>query len=237
MGSLESAIYEHFILDSLGTPKLSGEVVVTVWFDYTCPHCHIGLRRLDALSGELALTIDRRPYLLRPDAPIPGFLGQDRRAESQSPARDFPGRRAPLALPGDKPGIEPASNRSLSTVLAHEATACAREQGREREFYLEAAREYWEMGADLGSIYTLRSSAIKAELDWGAMWHRLSSSHYRSWVINEHRAAVERGVKGAPSYFIGGKIRAGNIGLEDLRRAIEESFPASGPVDNQSPPT
>jgi len=49
---------------------LSSNVLVTVWFDYTCPHCHIGLGRLDALSGEMALTVDRRPYLLRPDAPL-----------------------------------------------------------------------------------------------------------------------------------------------------------------------
>jgi len=200
---------------------LSGDVVVTVWFDYTCPHCHIGLRRLDALSRELAFTIDRRPYLLRPDASIKGFLGRDHMAESQSPTRDFPQRRTPLARPGEKPGMDPFSSRSLSTVLVHEATACAREQGRDGEFYLEAAGEYWERGADLGSIYTLRRSAVNAALDWEAMWSKLESSHYRPWVMDEYRAAVERGVKGVPSYLIGGKIRTGDVGPEDLRRAVE----------------
>jgi len=200
---------------------LSGGVVVTVWFDYTCPHCYIGLRRLDTLSGELALTIDRRPYLLRPDAPINGFLGPVLLAESQSPTCDFPCRRAPVALTGEKPRMDPFSSRSLSTVLAHEATACAREQGRDGEFYLEAAREYWERGADLGSIYTLRRSAIKAGLDWGAVWIKLASSHYRPWVMQEYRAAVDRGVNGVPAYLIGGKIRTGDIGLEDLRRAVK----------------
>ncbi len=200
---------------------MSGDVVVTVWFDYTCPHCHIGLRRLDTLSGELALTIDRRPYLLRPDAPINGVLGRGRQAEGQSPTRDFPGQRPPLALPGKKPGVEPFSSRSLSTVLVHEATACARAQGRDGEFYLEAAREYWERGADLGSVYTLRRFAIKAGLDWGAMWPKLESSHYRPWVMEEHRAAMERGVKGVPSYLIGGIMYTGDVGLEGMRRAIE----------------
>jgi len=205
----------------LVTQNLSSDVVVTVWFDYTCPHCHIGLRRLDGLSAELALTIDRRPYLLRPDAPINGFLGQDRPAGSQSPTLDFPRRRKPLALPGEKPGLDPFSSRSLSTVLVHEATAYARDQGKDGEFYREAAREYWERGSDLGSIYTLRRSAIKAGLDWGAMWIKLASSHYRSWVMEEYRAAVDRGVKAAPSYLIGGKMCTGNAGLEDLRMAVE----------------
>ena len=119
--------------------------------------------------------------------------------------------------------MDPYSSRSLSTVLVHEATACAREQGRDGEFYLEAAREYWERGADLGSIYTLRRSAINAGLDWEAMWVKLASGHYRPWVMQEYRSAVARGVKAAPSYLIGGKICTGDVGLEDLRRAVERA--------------
>ena len=204
------------------------DVTVTVWFDYTCPHCHIGLLRLGTLSGELAFTIDRRPYLLRPDAPLIGVLGRNRQAETQSLARDFSGRRPLLALPGDKPQAEPPSSRSLSTVLVHEATACAREQGRDWEFYLEAAREYWERGVDLGSVYTLRRLAIKAGLDWGAMWPKLESSHYRPWVMEEHRAALDRGVKAVPSYLIGGNMYTGDVGLEGMRRAIKGASDARG---------
>ena len=197
------------------------DVVVTVWFDYTCPHCHIGLGRLANLSGELAFTIDHRPYLLRPDAPINSVLGQNRQAETQSPDRDFPGPRPLQALPGEKPQEAPPFSRSLSTVLVHEATACAREQGRDGEFYLEAAREYWERGVDLGSVYTLRRLAIRAGLDWGAMWPKLESSHYRPWVMEEHRAAMDRGVKSVPSYLIGGNMYTGDVSPEGMRRAIE----------------
>ncbi|MFB3120115.1 MAG: DsbA family protein [Stenotrophomonas maltophilia] len=200
---------------------MSGKALVTVWFDYTCPHCHIGLGRLDTLSGEMALAIDRRPYLLRPDAPLNTVLVQERPAQAQSPTQESPGRRPPLAPPGEKPAAEPFSSRSLSTVLVHEATAFAREQGRDWEFYLEAAGEYWERGSDLGSIYTLRRSASKAGLDWETMWHKLESGHYRPWVLEEHRVAVEQGVMGVPSYLIGGKMYTGNVGLDALRRAVE----------------
>ena len=195
---------------------MSSEVVVTVWFDYTCPHSHIGLRRLETLSGELAFTIDRRPYLLRPGAPI--IRGPD--------------QRPPLALPGEnsgeKPGAEPFSSRSLSTVLVHEATAFAREQGRDGEFYLEVAGEYWERGADLGCVYTLRRFATKVGLNWDAMWPKLESSHYRPWVMEEHRAAVERGVQGVPSYLIGENMYTGDAALGVLRMAIEGSGGSRG---------
>jgi len=202
---------------------LSSNVLVTVWFDYTCPHCHIGLGRLDALSGEMALTVDRRPYLLRPDAPLNTVLVQKRFAETQSPTHESPGPRPPLAPLGEKPAAEPFSSRSLSTVLVHEATAFAREQGMDREFYLETAGEYWERGSDLGSIYTLRRSASRAGLDWESMWPKLESGHYRPWVLEEHRAAVEQGVKGVPSYLIGGKMYTGDVGLDALRGAVEGS--------------
>ena len=196
-------------------------MLVTVWFDYTCPHCHIGLGRLDALSGKVALTVDRRPYLLRPDAPLNTVLAQERSAETQSPTHESHGPRPPLAPLGAKPAAEPFSSRSLSTVLVHEATAFAREQGRDREFYLETAGEYWERGSDLGSIYTLRRSASRAGLDWESMWPKLESGHYRPWVLEEHRAAVEQGVKGVPSYLIGGKMYTGDVGFDGLRAAVE----------------
>lgn len=209
--------------DLSGGRDSNGHVVVTVWFDYTCPHSHIGLGRLNSLSAELAFAIDRRPFLLRPDVPVNGVLGQDRPAEGQRPAGDIPGPRPPLALPGEKPPMEPFSSRSLSTVLIHEATASAREQGRDGEFYLEVAREYWDRGADLGCLYTLRRFAVKAGLDWGAMWPEIESSHHRQWVMEEHRAAVERGVKGVPSYLIGGSMYTGDVSLDVLREAIKEA--------------
>ncbi|MBQ10069.1 MAG: hypothetical protein CMJ45_00765 [Planctomyces sp.] len=206
-----------------GVSELSGNISVTVWFDYSCPHSHRGLGWLDTLSGELPLAIDRRPYLLRPDAPLNTLLTQDRAIETRSPSQIESGRRPPLAPLGAQPVAEPFSSRSLSTVLVHEATAFAKDQGMDRDYYLEVAGEYWQKGSDLGSIYTLRRAATKIGLDWGTMWPTLESGHYRPWVMEEHWAAVERGVKGAPAYLIGGKMYTGAVGLDDMRAALESA--------------
>ena len=205
------------------TIDFSGGPVVTVWFDYPCPHCHIGLQRLDVLSQELAFTIDRRPYLLRPNAPLNDVLDRTRQADATLPAHDSDSLRPPLKSPGDNAGPEPFSSRSLSTVLVHEVTACAREQGKDRDFYLEAAGEYWRRCTDLGNIFTLRRSAITAGLDWGDVWPKLESGYYRPWVMAEHWAAVDRGVPGVPSYLIGGRMLTGDIGLDELRSAIQNA--------------
>jgi protein-disulfide isomerase len=55
------------------------------------------------------------------------------------------------------------------------------------------------------------------------MWPKLESGHYRPWVLEEHRAAVEQGVKGVPSYLIGGKMYTGDVGIDALRAAVEGS--------------
>lgn len=197
---------------------MSGNILVTVWFDYTCPHSHVGLGRLDTLSEELPLTIDRRPYLLRPDAPLNSVFVRDRLVE-QPLSQEITGHRPPLKPPGFQSGAEPFSSRTLSTVLVHEATAFARDQCRDGEFYREVAGEYWTRGVDLGSIYTLRKSATRAGLDWDATWVKLESGHYRSWVMDEHQAAVDLGIKAAPSYLIDGAMYTG-VGLAELRKVL-----------------
>ena len=81
----------------------------------------------------------------------------------------------------------------------------------------------------MGCVYTLRRFALKAGLDWDAMWPKLESSHYRAWVMEEHWSAIERGVKGVPSYLIGGKLYSGDVGLDVMRRAIEGAGGGGGP--------
>ena len=39
--------------------------------------------------------------------------------------------------------------------------------------------------------------------------------------MDEHRAAMERGVKGVPLYLIGGNMYTGDVGLEEMREVVE----------------
>ena len=94
---------------------------VTVWFDYACPHSYHGLRRLEELASEIGFEIDRRPFLVRTAPVEAGPVPSDPRNAANDP------RRQPLYQPGHGSGTEPASNRSVSTLAIHAATACAKE--------------------------------------------------------------------------------------------------------------
>ena len=110
-----------------------------------------------------------------------------------------------------------------NTMLAHEATVYAKEQGRDDEFHHAAAKGYWEKGIDLGDLAVLREVAQQSGLNWDQLGPLLESGHYRQRVLDEYAAAKEKGVGGTPTYLIGGEILGGDISLEDLQAAIKKA--------------
>ena len=189
--------------------------MVTVWFDYACPHSYHGLRKLEESVLAIGFEIDRRPFLMRADSLEIG--------EGPSGPADVAdgSRRQPLYRPGHGTVTEPASNRSASTLAVHAATAYAKERGLDGQFYWAASTEYWEQGTGLGTRYTLRRLSVAAGLDWGEMWPDLESGRYHNLVLAQHEAALVAGVTRTPSFMVGGRLHTGPIGAEELGAAIE----------------
>lgn len=186
---------------------------LNMWFDYTCPHSHLGITLIKSLSEELDLVINCLPYLLRPSAPLQNFAS-DNHSDISRPQLGQPLRSTNQTL------IEPFSSRQLSTVLVHEATAFATTQLKFLEFYEAVAKEYWDHGGDIGSLYLIRKATVQAGLSWEAMWNELSTGSFRTWVLDQHHLATSRGIKTIPSYLIGEKLLEGNLQRTDLESAI-----------------
>ena len=112
---------------------------------------------------------------------------------------------------------------SPNTMLAHEATAYAKEKGLDGEFHHAVAGTYWETGADLGSLEILQGIARSCGLDWAELSPLLESRRYRDAVLREFEAAKARGVAGTPTYLIGAELLGGDVSLEDLRAAADRA--------------
>lgn len=194
--------------------------VVTVWFDYACPHSYIGLRQLEESASDIGFEIDRRPFLVRSDSLE--FTGGISVTEDGEAVGDE-SRRSPLYLPGKSVGTEPASNRSVSTLAVHAATAYAKERGRDSDFFWAASREHWELGTDLGNLYTLRRLSVSVGLDWEEMWPELRSGSYHSLVLAQHEEALEVGVMQTPSFRVGDRLHSGPINPEELQAAVQKA--------------
>ena len=189
--------------------------IVTVWFDYACPHSYHGLRQLEESVLAIGFEIDRRPFLMRADSLEIG--------EGPSGPADVAdgSRRQPLYRPGHGTVTEPASNRSASTLAVHAATAYAKERGLDGQFYWAASKEYWEQGTDLGNLYTLRRLSVAAGLDWADLWPELESGRYHTLVLARHEEALKAGVTRTPSFQIGGRLHSGSMSFEELTAAVQ----------------
>ncbi len=117
-----------------------------------------------------------------------------------------------------RPGVSP------NTSLAHEATAYAKEKGRDGEFHHAAARAYWEQGVDLGDRKVLQSIAQESGLDWADLSAALDSGRFRQYVLDEHQAAKDLGVFGTPTYRVnGGDTDFGDKSVEAMQEMIEKA--------------
>jgi predicted DsbA family dithiol-disulfide isomerase len=170
------------------------------------------------LAKELSIDIDRKPYLLQPDRPPEGVARRLFDGETETELNDAMKERAK--------GVNLVMRRpqwSPNTLRAHEATAYAKEQGKDGEFHHLAAQAYWETGADINDLDVLKGIVEAAGMDWGELGPRIESGQYRETVMREYEAAKEKGVTGTPTYMIGGELHGGDVGIEELRKAIKSA--------------
>ena len=198
--------------------------LITVWFDYTCPHSYIGVVRLEDLASTLDIEIDRRPFLTRAESFDERYTRADH-GLSDSEEQEVHGsdRRQPLYKPGESIGSEPASNRSASTLAVHAVTAYAKERGLDGQFFRAASKEYWEQGVDLGSLYTLRRLTRFVGLDWADLWPKLESRSYHDLVLSQHENAKEIGVVHTPSFRINGALYSGGMSFDELKDSVQSA--------------
>jgi predicted DsbA family dithiol-disulfide isomerase len=157
--------------------------------------------------------------LLQPERPPEGEPRPLREGETEaemSPAWQERARGAGVVM--HRPRWSP------NTVSAHEVTIYAKEHGRDSEFHHIAARAYWESGANLGDLEVLKGIAEGCGLNWAELSSRLESGHYRQRVYQEYQVARDKGVRGTPTYMIGGEIKFGDLAMEELREMLQKAM-------------
>ena len=170
------------------------------------------------MAQNSAVNINRRPYLLAPNRPPKGEVRQMRDGETDSEVAPHMKERADnLGLKICRPSWSP------NTMLAHEATVYARENGLDDEFHHIAAGTFWTTGVDLSNMAVLQGLAEKAGLDWNELSPRLEARQYSQQVLDEYQAARDQGVTGTPTYLIDGELLPGDVSLDDLTAAVKKA--------------
>jgi predicted DsbA family dithiol-disulfide isomerase len=199
---------------------------ITVYQDVLCSWCYLADLRLEPLRKEFsdAVRWRVRPYPLRivdtrpTEKELRGLSEEIRRAkEEPDPAARL--LTTDLWLGGDPP------RSSLPGLAALEA---ARLQGPQARTFMARAmqRAALEQGVNVSRtdvVFELASRVGLAMNDFSAAYH---SEETRRLILDEHRLAASRGVRGVPTLVIGGRWMI--CGLRDASEYREHILTCMG---------
>lgn len=178
------------------------------FFDYVDARSWVVELWLAELSPFDGITVDRRPYELRP--PPEAVIGPSDPEWATSRSWALPtleGMGRTLADPSLVPW----------TRKAHELALHATREGCYEQVHAALFERFHEGGADIGRIDVLVSIAASAGLDTSESKAVLDVDRYSDEVFEARREAEELGVRGAPTIIAGHKRLERPQGFDELR--------------------
>ena len=195
---------------------------IPFYYDYACPWAYLGSCRVEATFPDV--TIDFRPVLLSvireaPENPLPEGvkapgLGPRKRGNMQNDLRHW------AALCGAEFSPEARKKRPSPRLLG-QAALVAKDAGRLLEFHYPAYRARWAEARDVADPGVVRDLLAKAGLeDPDRALESAQSEALRERIDTDSRAAIERGVFGVPTIFVGDEMFWGNDRFELVRHYL-----------------
>jgi 2-hydroxychromene-2-carboxylate isomerase len=193
---------------------------IEFFYDYGSPYSYLANSRLTAFESRTGARVNYRPILLGGVFKATGNRSpfvEPVEAKRQYFSHEL--RRSVKEL-----GVAFAQNPHfpINTLGLMRATYAARALDVFGPFHSAIFRAFWEESADLG-----QPEIIAQVLDLaGLKGHEIVSASQNDEVKAALRAAtdeaVERGVFGAPTFFVGDEMFFGNDRLEAVERALAE---------------
>jgi predicted DsbA family dithiol-disulfide isomerase len=211
---------------------------VDVVFDFVCPWCYIGKRRLEA-----ALEVWRAqhpedpqpvvrwlPFQLHPEIPPGGLSRRDYLERKHGPAGPDPVKQAQLAALGKSLGLAFDLDRIAvqpNTIDAHRLSGCAQLRGRQDDMVEALFRAYFVDGIDLNDHDALVSLATTVGFDWGQVALYLGSDTDVKTVRRLELQARIAGVDIVPFFIFNGRVTvAGAHEVDVLLEAMAQASKA-----------
>jgi predicted DsbA family dithiol-disulfide isomerase len=214
---------------------MSEPLQVDVVFDFVCPWCYIGKRRLEA-----ALEVWRAehpqdpepvvrwlPFQLNPEIPPGGVARREHLERKHGPAGPDLEKQAQVAALAKRLGLALALDRITvqpNTIDAHRLSGCAQLRGRQDEMVEVLFKAFFIDGIDLNDHDALASLATKAGFDWGQVALYLGSDTDVKAVKRLELEARIAGVDIVPFFIFNGSVTvAGAHDVDVLLEAMTQA--------------
>jgi predicted DsbA family dithiol-disulfide isomerase len=201
---------------------------ITVYQDVLCSWCYLADLRFEVLRHELQGVVQwrARPYPLRIVDALPTPKERNALLEEVQRARAEADPAARL-LSTELWSSDDAPRSSVPALAALEA---ARLQGAAARtaLYRTMQRAALEQGVNVTRTDVIFELASRVGLKMNAFAAAFGSAQTRELVMEEHRAAASRGVKGVPTIVIGGRWMV--CGLREVSEYREHILACLGKV-------
>ena len=195
---------------------------IPFYYDYACPWAYLGSCRVEAYFQDLGATIDFRPVnlaaLREPEAGPQslGGMGERKKTNYRNDLRHW------SEMIGADFGPNITGSRP-DTRLLLKAALVAKDAGRFRDFHYPAYRTRWVEAKDVADPAVVRALLAGAGLDADAALARAQTEELAARLKADTQAAIERGVFGVPTVFVGDEMFWGNDRFELARWYVEKA--------------
>ncbi|MCS6926042.1 MAG: DsbA family oxidoreductase [Candidatus Binatia bacterium] len=201
---------------------------ITVFSDYICPFCYIGLETLRTIQPEVPpFTLEWKGFQIHPEYPATGIPIAQRMAQYGQERYEAIWRKI-QALAADI-GLEIRQPPLLTnSLLALEATEYAKACGQEEEFSRAVYRAYFQEGKNIGEIEVVLDIATAVGLDGQTLREHLHAGTYSTQIRTFQHEAQALGVSGVPTFVVGPAqivgAQAREVFISLLRRVAERGL-------------
>jgi predicted DsbA family dithiol-disulfide isomerase len=191
---------------------------ITVYYDYICPFCFIGTRRIEILAKEFNIeNVEWKGIEIHPEIPPQGIkraktlrLKQTLQNISEMGEED----NVPIKLP----------EKVANSRLALEASEFAKTRGKFTEFHTSIYEAYFQGGENIGSRNTILKIGGRSGLKIRELEECLNGRTFRK-KIEEHKQEAEKSlVLGVPTFLFGQFRLHGVQSIETFRNIINRAI-------------
>ncbi len=197
---------------------------IDFYFDFASPNCYLAAQVLPGMANEIGAEIIIRPVLLG---------GVFKATNNQAPMQAFANVKGKLAYDmleirrfTERHGLSAFQmnpNFPINTLGLMRALIAAQETGEEKAYIDAGLKGMWEEGLAMGDPEVAKARLAKAGVDAEALFERSQTPEVKQKLIDDTAVAVDRGIFGLPTFFVGEEMFFGKERLDQVRDAAEES--------------
>ena len=193
---------------------------VTVYYDYICPFCYLGSKRILELSKEFDLTIDWKGIEIHPEFPPEGKI-RSKTIKSKSFAKTVYTMAKEDNIEIKLPGY------ATNSRLALEASEFAKTTDKFLDYHISIYEAYFVEALNIGDQDVVLKVGEHAGLDRDELEESLNNRSMFDSIEKNKKQAKDNLVLGVPTFVFGSFPLHGNQSTQTMRDIIKRSLERS----------